>query len=90
MPAVVLPEQLAPALVARVRTLLAEVTLAAVPPPRPPRRRADDAPRCVVCHRPGKLGGHHATDGSVQWIHRSCHRRLHRPHAGSRRRTSRH
>ncbi|MDP3714568.1 MAG: hypothetical protein Q8R60_19045 [Mycobacteriales bacterium] len=33
---------------------------------------------CVVCHDGGKLGGHHGHDGQVEWIHKKCHRRLHR------------
>jgi hypothetical protein len=32
----------------------------------------------VVCFEIGRLGGHHDEAGAVQWVHRSCHRRLHR------------
>lgn len=78
-----LPEQLAPALIHRIEMLLAEVPLAdrrvsashQVTP-----SRTTTPPRCVVCHRDGKLGGHHEPDGTVVWIHRSCHRRLHQRH----------
>jgi hypothetical protein len=77
---IVLPEQLAPSLVERVQALLAEVSLAATP--RIPSQRVTEyrGPRCVVCHQGGRLGGHHEPDGSVSWIHRSCHRRLHNRH----------
>lgn len=73
---VLLPPELAPSLTGRVVDLLAEVTVTVAPEvaaevhPCPPR--------CVVCCRGGKLGGHHHPDGTVQWIHRGCHRRLHR------------
>ena len=75
--AVVLPLDLAPSLTERVVRLLAEVDLTAAPDLVV---EVVDHPvhRCVVCHRGGKLGGHHSADGRVQWIHRKCHRRLHR------------
>ena len=81
---VVLPDQLAPALAERVHRLLAQVRTTTTP--RPPHARRDDraAPRCSVCHQGGPLGGHHEPDGSVVWIHRSCHRRLHARHRGPR------
>ena len=76
-----LPVELAPSLVAQVEALLAEVALAAAPP------LVIDlvyrGPRCVVCHDGGKLGGHHGPGGEVQWIHRKCHRRLHRAERGT-------
>ncbi len=75
---VALPEQLAPQQLARVEALLAEVSLTTAPPLH--RSSEYRGPRCVVCHGAGPLGGHHAVDGSVQWIHRSCHRRLHNRH----------
>ena len=70
-----LPAELAPSLVQRITILLDQVALTRSPAvtPEPPRR----PPRCVVCHRTGKLGGHHGASGSIEWIHRSCHRRLH-------------
>ncbi len=86
-----IPSELAPSLVDRLRQLLAEV------PPAEPRPRIVDAfrhdPRCVVCYRSGKLGGHHNADGEIEWIHCKCHRRLHRRgrghgHFGARRRTA--
>jgi hypothetical protein len=81
---VALPEQLAPALVARVQQLLAEVT-PIVAPRRPfPERTEYRGPRCVVCHEGGRLGGHHGEDGAIEWIHRSCHRHLHNRHKGKR------
>ncbi len=71
-----LPAELAPSLVERALALLAELSPAVHPSLTPDTiyHRAV----CVVCHQGGKLGGHHAEDGSVQWIHRSCHRKLHR------------
>lgn len=72
---VVLPLELAPSLAARVRRLLREVSTTAAP------ELVVEVPyqhRCVVCHRGGKVGGHHGSDGSIQWIHAKCHRRLHR------------
>ena len=74
--AIVLPAELAPALAERLLRLLDQVSLARRPHARVPARHEDH--RCVVCHRPGKLGGHHASDGGIQWIHAKCHRRLHR------------
>jgi len=41
--------------------------------------------RCVVCHQGGKLGGHHCAEDTVEWIHKSCHRRLHQRDKLSRR-----
>ena len=74
--AVRLPADLAPFLAERVLRLLAEVQVTVAPTLRPePDARVH---RCVVCHRSGKLGGHHAADGRIQWIHAKCHRRLHR------------
>ena len=71
---IVLPPDLAPALGRRV-LLLDEV----VPTEAPDLDvEVHVVHRCVVCHRGGKLGGHHAADGRIQWVHRSCHRRLHR------------
>ena len=72
----VLPLDLAPALATRVLQLLAEVETTSAPPLVVDV--ADGGPRCVVCHAGGKLGGHHASDGRVEWIHKKCHRRLHR------------
>ena len=74
--AVHLPADLAPSLAARLLRLLDEVTLTHAPAIE--LAVPDDRHRCVVCHRSGKLGGHHAADGRIQWIHRRCHRRLHR------------
>ena len=71
-----LPADLAPSLAERLLRLLSEVTLTRAPDIEP--AVPSDRHRCVVCHRSGKLGGHHAADGRIQWIHRSCHRRLHR------------
>lgn len=72
---ITLPQDLAPSLVQRVEEFLAEVALVEAPP------LVIDltyrGPRCVVCHQGGKLGGHHGPDG-VEWIHRACHRQLHR------------
>src|SRR3954449_5902174 len=72
-----LPPQLAPALRGRVLDLLAEVELV-ISIPEPPRRRPPHPHRCVVCFRGRPLGGHHDEVGEVEWVHRSCHRRLHR------------
>lgn len=73
--AALLPLELAPSLAARLRALLAEV------PPAEPQPIVIDtfrrAPRCVLCYRGGKLGGHHNADGEIEWIHRKCHRRPH-------------
>lgn len=69
------PLDLAPALADRLRQLLAEVPLTTAPP-----LTVDvgfHGHRCVVCHQGGKLGGHHGTDGQVEWIHKACHRQLH-------------
>ncbi len=73
--AVVLPPELAPSLTDRLLRLLDEV-----PPTVAPDLELEVhvVHRCVVCHQAGKVGGHHAADGPIQWIHRSCHRRLHR------------
>lgn len=71
-----LPLELAPSLAERLTRLLDEVTLTHAPAIE--FAVPDDRHRCVVCHRGGKLGGHHAADGRIQWIHRTCHRRLHR------------
>jgi len=71
-----LPVDLAPALLDRLRQLLAEVPLTCAP-----ALVIDltySGPRCMVCHEGGKLGGHHGQDGQVEWIHRACHRRVHR------------
>ena len=72
----VLPVDLAPSLAEALLRLLTEVPVVAAP--ALVVDLTDRAPRCVVCHRAGKLGGHHGADGRVQWIHRKCHRRLHR------------
>lgn len=78
-----LPDELAPSLRAAAEKLLAEVGEA--PPrdpttaPRPKRRN-----RCIVCGGTGPLGGHHSADGTVQWIHRHCHVKLHRRHGDGR------
>lgn len=72
---VTLPRELAPSLAERALRLLSEVRTTAAPPLV---REGHDPHRCVVCHRGGKLGGHHGAGGRVEWIHRSCHRRLHR------------
>ena len=74
--AVRLPADLAPSLAERVRLLLAEVPT--VVAPELVFEVHTRSHRCVMCHQGGKLGGHHGPDGRVQWIHRSCHRRLHR------------
>ena len=71
-----LPADLAPSLAERLLRLLDEVTLTSAPDVE--FAVPNDRHRCVVCHRGGKLGGHHAADGRIQWIHRTCHRRLHR------------
>ena len=74
-----MPTDLAPSLVERLLRLLDEVTLTNAPDVDVDVDAVpNDRHRCVVCHRGGKLGGHHASDGRVQWIHRACHRRLHR------------
>lgn len=73
---VVLPVDLAPAQVNRVLNLLAEVHITVAPDLVIELPRYEN--RCVVCHQSGKLGGHHGADGRIQWIHRACHRRLHR------------
>jgi hypothetical protein len=71
-----LPLELAPSLADRVVNLLAEVHVT-VAPALLVEIQADPH-RCVVCHQSGKLGGHHDQDGTVRWIHRKCHRHLHR------------
>ena len=71
-----LPAELAPSLADRLLRLLSEVTLTHAPDVE--FAVHDDRHRCVVCHRSGKLGGHHAADGRIQWVHPKCHRRLHR------------
>ena len=76
-----LPLDLAPSLVDRLRALLAEVQLTHAP------ELVIDltyrGPRCVVCHLGGKFGGHHGDDGRIEWVHRKCHRRLHRRGPGA-------
>jgi hypothetical protein len=74
--AVQLPADLAPSLAERLLRLLSEVTLTRAPDVQ--FAVPSDSHRCVVCHRSGKLGGHHAADGGIQWVHAKCHRRLHR------------
>ena len=76
-----LPLDLAPSLVDRLRALLAEVQLTHAPDLV--IDLAYRGPRCVVCHLGGKLGGHHGDDGRIEWIHRKCHRRLHRRSPGA-------
>ena len=71
-----LPADLAPSLAERLLRLLAEVTLTHAPDVE--FAVHDDRHRCIVCHRSGKLGGHHAADGRIQWVHAKCHRKLHR------------
>jgi hypothetical protein len=88
-----LPDDLAPALRERVENLLLQVPLArhrraGVTRPRParPARALHVVNRCVFCHRPGKLGGHHdERTGEVVWVHAKCHRRRHRAHRRTRR-----
>lgn len=84
-----LPDDLAPALRERVDALLRQVPLAGRGRSGAPavRRRAASVTvkvtvnRCVFCHRPGKLGGHHDEyTGDVVWTHAKCHRRHHRAH----------
>ena len=72
----VLPLDLAPSLAERLLRLLAEVHTTEAP--ELVAEPDIGIHRCVVCHRSGKLGGHHGADGRIQWIHRKCHRRLHR------------
>ena len=71
-----LPADLAPSLVERLLRLLSEVRLTHAPDIE--FAVPNDRHRCVVCHRGGKLGGHHEADGRIPWIHRACHRLLHR------------
>lgn len=71
-----LPADLAPSLAERLLRLLSEVSLTHAPDLE--LAIPDDRHRCVVCLRSGKLGGHHTADGRIVWIHRGCHRRLHR------------
>lgn len=73
---VALPEGLAPALIGRLEQLLAQVSTTRAPVIVLDVEYA--GPRCVVCHQAGKLSGHHASEGRIDWVHRSCHRRLHR------------
>lgn len=70
-----LPEEMAPEQRARVAAFLAEVQPARREPR--PRKRAE-RPTCIVCHKPGKVSGHHDENGVVQWVHPKCHRRWHR------------
>ncbi len=72
----VLPVDLAPSLAEALLRLLTEVPVVAAP--ALVIDLTDRAPPCVVCHQGGKLGGHHGADERIEWIHRSCHRRLHR------------
>ena len=87
-----LPDDLAPALRERVETLLRQVPLARRRRPGATRTRTTRTTdghvvnRCVFCHRPGKLGGHHdGRTGEVVWVHAKCHRRHHRAHRRTRR-----
>jgi hypothetical protein len=76
---ITLPVDLAPSLRERVMALLAEVPPVAMPAyDERPRRKQHRDNRCIVCHQGGLLGGHHGKHGEIEWIHRSCHRRLHR------------
>jgi hypothetical protein len=76
MTTVQLPADLAPSLAERLLRLLSEVTLTHAPDVE--FAVPSNYHGCVVCHRSGKLGGHHAADGRIQWVHAKCHRRLHR------------
>ncbi len=90
-----LPDDLAPALRQRWEDLLREVDPVRLRSrSRTPsdRRRRPGATvkvtvnRCVFCHRPGKLGGHHdERSGDVVWVHAKCHRKHHRAHRRTRR-----
>lgn len=74
-----LPSELAPQLRARVLALLDEVKTVERPPLALTNRSTRfEENRCEVCHQGGVLSGHHGPNGEIQWIHRSCHRRLHR------------
>jgi hypothetical protein len=73
---IALPDDLAPALVERVQQLLAEVPLVAHA--ELVIELTETRNICVVCHLGGKLGGHHGPDRRIEWVHKSCHRRLHR------------
>lgn len=78
MTTMTLPADLAPTLRTAVEELVAECGLAPVVQPGRDSTPRRDPPRCTVCHRAGRLSGHHAADGGIVWIHRGCHRRLHR------------
>jgi hypothetical protein len=73
---VALPEDLAPSLRARVDALLAEVELTAAPPVTKPRGKLGK--RCWLCHNQGPLVMHHVSSTRTVFIHKSCHRKLHR------------
>lgn len=82
---IALPAELAPTMRQQVVDLLAQVHLVCdVPALDPALRREPAFNRCSVCHRSGTLGTHHDDHGHVVWVHRSCHRRLHRRNRGSR------
>jgi len=73
-----LPPDLAAPQRERVLRLVAECGLAV-------RRHDPHVPgllpvkRCHGCQQTGgRMGGHHLPDETVVWIHKSCHRKLHR------------
>ena len=72
----VLPVDLAPSLAEALLRLLTEVPVVAAP--ALVVDLTDRAPRCVVCHRAGKLGGHNGADGRIGRGRRGGDRRLHR------------
>jgi hypothetical protein len=77
---ITLPDELAPSLRSRVIDLITQVTPLELAPRYPLHIVPQPEPyRCTICHRRGgKLGGHHLPDGSIGWVHRTCHRRHHR------------
>lgn len=77
-----LPPGLAPTLRAAAEQLIAEC--GEVETPVRPYPRGDRRRRCHVCHRTGKLGGHHLADGTVVDVHKGCHRRIHKAQKAAR------
>ena len=73
-----LPTDLAPSLRAQVEQLVAECGTADDRPHPQTRRDHRDIGSCHVCHRGGRMGGHHLADGTIVHVHKACHRRLHR------------